>query len=185
TLRNIKTQLGDVDFTVSLATTWGGVSYGVLIGEIGELVGINQIVTLVWLSGLALSTIFLLMEDNLTLFEKFALIMMVNNLLEFQGGIGHIVVVLPYMAIYFLTETSDPRERRIFFFYLIFGCFWAFDRLIFDIRHMSEFTGVTSMGFMILFTTILFFTYLRGLTNSGQLQWLLPLEIWKHCKRFF
>ncbi|MHA2232170.1 MAG: hypothetical protein ACXAB4_06750, partial [Candidatus Hodarchaeales archaeon] len=70
-------------------STWGGISYGVLFGMVGEFLGFDQLATVVWLGGLAICTLFLMLEKSLNHFEKFAILVMTNNLLEFQGGIGH------------------------------------------------------------------------------------------------
>ncbi len=161
----------------------GGVSYGAVVGVIGDFIGINQLVTLVWLFGLFLCTIILLHEDNLNIFEKFALVMMTNNLLEFQGGIGHITVVLPYMAVYYLVITTNQREKQFYWLYLVIGTIWAFDRLLFKLREISDYIGVSYMGFMIFMTTLLFLFYVRGLTRIGKLQWSLPLEFWNRVQK--
>jgi len=165
-------------------TNWGGISYAVLIGITGELFGFDQLATMAWMTGLAFCLIALLYEDGLNTFEKFAIIMMTNNLLEYQGNIMHIIVALPYMAVYFLNETSNLREKQGFWIYLIIGCIWAFDRLMFDLRHISDFTGISYMSFMVLITSILFFVYVRGLTRLGKLQWVLPLDLWNRWHQF-
>jgi len=165
-------------------TDWGGISYGVVIGMTGELIGFTQLPTIVWLGGLTICTVILLSEQRMNHLEKFSVLLMTNNLLEYQGGMGHITTVLSFMAIYFLCETTDRRERLGFSVYIAIACLWVFDRLCFDIRHSSDLVGITTMGLMILLTTLLFLTYIRGLNSSGKLQWLLPVILWTRWIEF-
>ncbi|MHA2498151.1 MAG: hypothetical protein ACXAEL_01145 [Candidatus Hodarchaeales archaeon] len=158
-------------------TNWGGISYGVVIGVTGRFFGFEQLTTIVWLGGLAVCTLFLIFEESLNHFEKFAVLVMTNNLLEYQGGIGHITTVLPFMAIYFLVETKNPREKLGFWLYLGIACLWSFDRFMFKIRKISDVMGVTTMAFMILITTILFLSYLHGLWQLEKIQWQLPKQL--------
>ncbi|MFX0112937.1 MAG: hypothetical protein ACFFB3_00165 [Candidatus Hodarchaeota archaeon] len=165
-------------------TNWGGISYGVLFGITGDFFGFDQFATIVWLGGLAVCTLVLMVEDELNLFEKFTVLIMTNNLLEFQGGIGHITTALPFMAIYFLAEAQDHRETMGFWVYLLIASLWGFDRLMFKVRKISDLVGVTTMAFMILATTILFFYYLRGLWQLEKIQWVLPKQLWLKWSQF-
>ena len=156
---------------------WGGISYGVLFGLIGELLRLDYLVTFIWLSSLLITTGLLLFEKKLNILEKFVIILMVNNLTEFQGGIGHIAIVLPFMAIYFLIETPDKKEKTFFCFFCILSIIWAFDRIIFNIREISDYFGVIYISIMIIITTWLFLIYLKGLKRAGKFETLINIAI--------
>jgi di/tricarboxylate transporter len=81
------------------------------------------------------------------------------------------------MAIYFLAETEKRREKWAFGIYLLIASLWAFDRFLLKIRKISDLVGITTMGFMILATTILFLYYLYGLWQLGKIQWELPKQL--------
>ncbi len=146
-------------------TNWGGISYGVVFGMTGEFFGFEQLSTVVWIGGLAICTLILCFEDNLNHLEKYTILQMTNNLLEYQGGIGHIANALPFMAIYFFYENSNRQKKWGFIAYLVGATSWAFDRIFFDIRHTSDLIGITTMGIMIAATTLLFYHYVLGLVQ--------------------
>ncbi|MHA2031781.1 MAG: glycosyltransferase 87 family protein [Candidatus Kariarchaeaceae archaeon] len=80
----------------------GGLSYSVLLDVIFSPIGFKSFPTLIWLLALVVTTLILILEPDLLPLEKFTIILMVNNLLEPRGGVGHITTVLPFFAMYFL-----------------------------------------------------------------------------------
>ncbi len=156
----------------------GGLSYSVVLDVIFSPIGFDSFPTLFWLLALVVTTIILILEKDLLPLEKFTIILMVNNLLEPRGGIGHITTVLPFFAVYYLVESKHKKEKIGFWVYIVLSTIWGFDRLLFQIKQeitngstndlnisidliIYAFAGLT----MIVTSTALLIIYLRGLID--------------------
>jgi hypothetical protein len=153
----------------------GGITYSLIIFEIGKLINFSQLSTLIWLGSILVATLALLEEWEVSFLEKFSIILMINNLLEPRGGIGHIATILPFMAIYFFAQTNNNNEKKGFVAYLIIGTVWAFDRIMFNFRESENeiFRGVITL-IMIILSTILLIVYIKGLHRMKKLELKYP-----------
>lgn len=146
-----------------------GITYSFLIEFMLDPLGMEHLVTLIWLGVLGISALILLFEDKLTLLDKYAIIIMMNNLFEPRGGIGHIATALPFMAIYFFCHSKNVIEKRLFIFYVAIGSAWGSGRFFLDPNDFPLILGAILILSMILSTTIIFIMYLRGLRKNEKL----------------
>ena len=155
----------------------GGITYSRFIEILASPLGIGSIPTILWLLALMTAALVLISEVKLHLLDKFAIIIMVNNLFEPRGGIGHIATALPIIAIYYLVRSDNKREIQFFWIYIIISTVWGFDRIMFNFKENSI---VKSSGtvLMVIITTILYIIYLRGLYMKGHLQFSFT-SLWK------
>ncbi|MCE7734158.1 MAG: hypothetical protein GPJ54_04710 [Candidatus Heimdallarchaeota archaeon] len=147
-----------------------GITYSFIIELIFEPLGNDHLPTLVWLLMLGITAAILLFEDNLPLLDKYAVIIMINNLFEPRGGIGHIATTIPIMGIYFFYKSEKLYEKRMFVAYVIIASFWGFGRFIVDPDNFTLIQGAILLLFMILSTTIIFILYLRGLMRNDKIE---------------
>lgn len=156
-----------------------GITYSFIIEFIFEPLGNDHIPTLVWLLILVVTAAILLFEDNLPLLDKYAVIIMVNNLFEPRGGIGHIATSIPIMGIYFFYKSEKLYEKRLFLSYITIASFWGFGRFIVDPDDFTLLAGAILLLSMILSTTIIFILYLRGLIKNNKIEF----RIFRNLKR--
>ncbi len=144
-----------------------GLSFSKPLEIIASPFGLDAFPTIVWLIAIMLTTLILILEYDLSLLEKFTIILMVNNLLEPRGGIGHIVTVLPIFAIYFLVESKNKNEKFGFWVYIFLLTLYGSDRFLFEFRENMYVRGISNTIIMIFTVTILF-VYLRRLKEFNK-----------------
>ena len=150
-----------------------GITYSFIIELILEPLSIDYLPTLFWLAFLGISAMILLFEDNLPLLDKYAVIIMINNLFEPRGGIGHIATTMPIMAVHFFYTNDKLVEKRLFGFFVIISSIWGFGRFIVDPHDFSLLQGAILLLSMILATTSIFILYLNGLIRTNKIQFVL------------
>lgn len=160
------------------ASARGGITYARFIEIVISPFGIERIPTVLWLLALMVTTLILISEANLHMLDKFAIIIMINNLLEPRGGIGHIATALPIISIYYFVHSDNKTEKRYFWVYLIISIIWGLDRVMFNFKENSIAKSSVTV-IMVVMTTVMFIIYLRGLKNKGYLQFNFK-RTWKN-----
>lgn len=164
------------------ASAHGGITYSRFFEILVSPLGIENIPTILWLVGLLITVLVLIGETKLHMIHKFAIIIMVNNLLEPRGGIGHIVTVLPIIAIYYFVYSNDKKEKNFFWLYILVSIFWGLDRIMFNFK--ANIIVISTMTIlMVVLTTAMFYIYVRGLYTKGYLE-LNVKKIFSHNSKF-
>ncbi|MCE7734015.1 MAG: DUF2029 domain-containing protein [Candidatus Heimdallarchaeota archaeon] len=158
-------------------TRRAGVTYSKAFENLGLLFGISSVSTYLWMLAIALTTLIMIANNKLNVLEKFSIVLMVNNLLEPRGGIGHINTVIPFMAIYFLIDNKSKFERNYFYIYLFTGAAFLYKRLIPGYQDYGVAIGIWT-AILTMMTTLFFYLYLRGLHRIKGLN-IDDWRIWK------
>ncbi|MHA2276650.1 MAG: hypothetical protein ACXAC2_12820, partial [Candidatus Kariarchaeaceae archaeon] len=165
-----------------------GITYSSYIYLIETFSGITGLSIFIWLFTLLFTIYYLLHQPKANLLEKFTIIMMVNNLFQTgRGSFGHINTVIPFLAIYYLIENKSKFRRIGFLAYIILGTLFHAKRIIpgyetFSTSSLYYFNGIFSFV-MIVFTTVIFYLYLKWLHECGKLTPMTSFPLLLHKDR--